>query len=190
MFVNSERTAAVIWLLGATVYVVCEAVAAASTPGYSYLHHYISDLGGSMVMNVGAFVAHGMLFVLGALVLSRSRRPGGAGRGFVIAAAFNTVGNVMIAVFPSGQATSEPWHVIGAAMAILGGNIAVILAGIGARRPAYRRASVALGVFGILCLGAVVMGAQPAGLVERGSVYSIIGWELFTAGVILRGCSR
>ena len=42
-----------IWLVGATVYLVCEALAAARFPGYSYTADYISDLGVSAVMNSG-----------------------------------------------------------------------------------------------------------------------------------------
>ena len=57
-----------IWLVGAAVYLVCEAVAAASVPGYSYSADYISDLGVSAVMNVGAFMLHGSLLLLGAVI--------------------------------------------------------------------------------------------------------------------------
>jgi hypothetical protein len=189
--VRSLRAAASIWLLGASVYLVCEAVAAAGAPGYSYVGDYISSLGGSAVMNLGAFVAHGALFLLGAVVATRGAA---CGRGFVAAAAVNAAGNVVIAVFPSGEPASAPWHGVGAAMAILGGNVAVILAGRAALRsgapPSYGWISLAIGAFGLLCVSALVLGGSPAGLIERGSVYSIVGWELYTAVVILAGRFR
>ncbi|ANW67630.1 hypothetical protein BCA37_10985 [Mycobacterium sp. djl-10] len=178
------RAAAVVWGIGAAAYLVSEAVAAGTVPGYSYIDDYISDLGVTWVMNTG-FVVHGLLFLLGALLATRSVAPGG--RLFVLAAAVNAVGNVVIAIFPSHAPDAAHWHVAGAAMAILRGNIAVILGGQLSPVPAFRRISVGLGVAGILCLMAVAAGARPAGLIERGSVYSIVLWELLAAAVLFRG---
>jgi hypothetical membrane protein len=183
----------VVWLVGAAVYLVSEAIAAALVPGYSYIADYVSDLGVSAVMNYGAFMLHGSLFFVGAVIIARSYpHLGWAGSGFMLAAAANAAGNVLVGIFRSGV----PTHVIGAGMAIVGGNIAAVIAGLGSRRigasMSYRVASVAVGVLGIACLLVLVIdGANgsrllPAGLVERGSVYSIIGWEIMTGLAILR----
>ncbi len=193
--------AAWIWLIGATVYLVCEAIAAAQFPGYSYIDDFISDLGVSAVMNYGAFMLHGSLLLIGALVVARSIPTlGWAGWGFVVAAAANAIGNVLVGAFRSGV----PAHVVGAGLAIVGGNVAVIIAGLGSRRlgaaRAYSVSSVAIGVIGVACLAALIAdGADgtrllPVGIVERGSVYSIIVWEIVTGVAILRArrgrCSR
>ena len=205
---NAERdsarrnriVAAWIWLVGVTGYLVCEAIAAAQLPGYSYANDYISDLGVSAVMNVGAFIVHGSLFLLGAVVLARTYLPWDwLGWGFVLAATANAIGNVLVGVFRSGNGG----HVVGAGLAIVGGNVAVILAGIGSRRlgatRTYRAVSIAIGVFGIACLLALLIDgangsrAIPVGIVERGAVYSIMTWEVLTAAALLamRGrCSR
>ena len=186
------RAAAVVWLAGATVYLVCEAIAAAQAPGYSYVDDFISDLGVSAVMNYGAFMVHGSLLLIGAVVVARSIPTlGWAGWGFVIAAAANAIGNVFVGVFRSGS----HWHVVGAGLAIIGGNVAAIIAGLGSRRlgasRSYRLVSVAIGVVGLACLVALIIdGANgsrllPAGLVERGAVYSIIAWEIMTGAAIL-----
>jgi hypothetical protein len=82
----------------------------------------------------------------------------------------------------------------------------VIIAGLGSRRlgasGSYRLVSVAIGALGLACLLALIIGATgsrllPAGLMERGGVYSIIGWEIITGLTILIGrgpkrgrCSR
>ena len=161
------RAAAVIWLVGAVVYLVTEAVAAAGLPGYSYTNDYISDLGVAAVMNIGAFIVHGSLFLLGAIVISRAcAAPGWAGWSFVLAAAANAVGNILVGLFRSGTAEAAAnhghWHVIGAGLALVGGNVAAVIAGIGSRRMgaprAYRRASVAFGAMGIACLLALIVG--------------------------------
>ena len=184
-----------VWLAGAAVYLLSEAIAAASFPGYSYIADYISDLGISAVMNI-AFMLHGSLFLVGAIIISRSCPTNWVGWSFVLAAAANAIGNILVGAFRSGV----PAHVIGAGMAIVGGNVAVIIAGLGSRSAprSYRRASVTIGLIGIACLLTLIIdGANgsrilPVGLVERGSVYSIIAWEVMTGVVILtRGrCSR
>jgi hypothetical membrane protein len=187
------RRAGGIWLVGAAVYLVCEAVAAASLADYSYLTDYVSDLGVSAAMNVGAFMLHGSLLLLGAIVFVRAcPTPGRLGWAFVLAAAVNATGNVLVGTFGSGNG----WHVIGAGMAIVGGNVAVIVAGIGSRRigapRAYRLASIVLGVVGLACLLTLIIDGSdgslvlPVGLVERGSVYPIIAWEIMTGLVVLR----
>ena len=176
-----------IWIIGATAYLVSEAVAARTVPGYSYSYDYISDLGVAWVMNTG-FVVHGVLFLVGALLVTRSVASGA--RPFVIAAAVNALGNVIIAVCPSHGPGAASWHVAGAALAILGGNIAVILGGRLSAVAAHRYLSLALGVAGIACLVAVAAGARPAGLIERGAVYPIVMWELLAAAVLLVRSAR
>jgi hypothetical membrane protein len=170
------------------VYLVCEAFAAARYPGYSYADDYISDLGVYAIMNIGFFV-HGPLFLLGAIVVS----PACQDRwGFVLAAAANAIGNVLVGAFRSG----DHWHVAGAGLAIIGGNVAVVIAGIGSRRLGasrrYSSASIVIGAVGLACLTALIInGANgsrviPVGVLERGSVYSIIVWEIMTGVVLLR----
>jgi hypothetical membrane protein len=189
------RRAAATWLVGGTLYVACEAVAAARYPGYRYVGNYISDLGTSAVMNVGGFTLHGLLFALGAgLAVRAYPTTGGVGRAFVVAAAANAIGNVLVGTFHSGTPHSGVnWHVLGAGLAIVGGNAAVILAGsAGARLGApvlYRRTSVALGIVGLACLAALIVDGShvvPVGILERGAVYPIIAWELMTGIALVR----
>lgn len=196
--VGSARVAAIIWLGSAAVYLACEAIAAMSSDGYSYLADYISDLGVHDVMNVGAFITHGTLFLIGAVVVTRGD-PTSAARSFLLAAAVNAIGNVLVGTFPSGSVHAQ-WHVIGAGMAIVGGNAAVIIAGLGSRAlgaaPVFVRASIGFGVVGLACLAVLIIdGASGSrvllvGLVERGAVYTIIAWELMAAIVILRQTRR
>jgi hypothetical membrane protein len=182
---RNHRAAALIWLIGATVYLVCEAIAAARVPDYSYVDDYISDLGVSTVMNVG-FMVHGSLFLLGAFLVVRGCPSEWGGRAFVMAAAANALGNVVVGAFRSGS----HWHVVGAGLAIVGGNVAVIIAGFVSRR----RWSIALGVVGLACLLALLVAGSrfPVGVVERGSVYPIVVWEIGAGVVLLRRgrCSR
>jgi hypothetical membrane protein len=176
---------AVAWLAAGLTYLTLEAVAAAAfRPHYSYAHNLISDLGVpgdhsplAWLMNLG-FCVQGALFLVGA-VLAAPRRL------FLALAAANAVGNVLIAVFHSGTAT----HALGAVLAIVGGN-AAILAGSRIAGGWHRKVSIALGAFGLLSFVLFVVelkasSALPLGAWERCSVYSITAWELFTAAWLL-----
>ena len=193
------RRAGVVWLAGAALYLLAEAVAASGYPGYSYVEDYISDLGvphgttgtvGShvaTVMNLG-FVANGTAFLIGALLVARVG-PGGRRIPFVALAAVHAVGNLLVATFHSGGQDTA-LHTLGAGMAIVGGNLAVCVAGpIAGRAGAprwYGAASTAAGLLGLAALAVLVAASGvPVGVPERISVYTIVGWELVTGAVLL-----
>jgi hypothetical membrane protein len=191
--------AAVAWLSAGLAYLTLEAVAAAAfRPHYSYAHNFISDLGIpsndsplAWLMNT-AFGVQGTLFLVGAILTVRAVEARKAGP-FVTLAAANTVGNVLIAAFHSGPAShanGTAWvHAIGAVLAIVGGN-AAILAGSRIVSGWHRRVSVALGAFGLLSFVLFVVelkasSSLPLGILERCSVYSITAWQLFAAAWLL-----
>jgi hypothetical membrane protein len=174
---TSTRWAALPWLLAGLAYATAEYVAAqAFQPSYSYAHNVISDLGVPVrdplawVMNA-AFCVQGALFLVGALVI---RKPSA----FVALAAANTVGNVLIAFFHRGSVI----HAVGAVLAVVCGNAAMLAASsiIGGW---HRRMSAALGVFGLVSFGAFAITGSA--LWERGSVYTILAWELLTGAWLL-----
>ncbi|MCX6468259.1 MAG: DUF998 domain-containing protein [Corynebacteriales bacterium] len=191
------RVAAWLWLVGGVVYVVSEVLAVVAYPGFSLARDYISALGipgdspRATTMNVGAFIVHGLLFAVAGVVaasgLSGTRRARAAFAGLAVT---NGVGNLLVGAFHSG---TGPLHGVGALLAIVGGNAATILAG-GLLRTwgapaAHCAASRAAGVIGIGCFVALlaVSGADTGieGAIERGSVYTIIGWDLVTGVVLL-----
>ncbi|MEG9224758.1 DUF998 domain-containing protein [Aeromicrobium sp. Sec7.5] len=210
---RAGRAAAACWIAAGVVYVVSEAVAAAAFPGYSYATNYISDLGipqvetsGGraidsplhLVMNTG-FVLSGVFFVAAALlavpVLGSAHR-----RTFLALAVTHGIGIVLVGVVNSGQANVDngigALHGIGAAMAIVGGNLTVIVAGLAARRSADLRrlgaAFMALGVVGLLGTIALVLDSGstavdvlPDGVWERLAVYTVTAFELLVGTTTL-----
>lgn len=192
---NRQRvSAAVAWLSAGLIYLTLEAVAAkAFRPRYSYAHNFISDLGIpgdhsplAWLMNT-AFGVQGTLFLVGAILTAPRKAL------FVGLAATNAVGNFLIAAFHSGPAShangTAGWHAIGAVLAIVGGN-AAILAGSRVVSGWHRRVSVALGAFGLLSFVLFIVEltasrSVPLGVLERCSVYSITAWQLFTAAWLL-----
>jgi hypothetical membrane protein len=197
-------SAAAAWIVAGLGYLTLEALAAAGfREHYSYAHDFISDLGeincpGAHLMNA-AFCMQGILFLVGALLVHRAFESVKAGW-FLALAATNAVGNVLVAIIhsgPSARVDGTLWlHVVGALLAIVGGN-AAILAGSSVLRnagwpPWYRRVSVGLAVFGLLSLTALIVESKIAALHvlplatwERCSVYSIIGWQMFSAACLL-----
>ncbi|WP_278312409.1 DUF998 domain-containing protein [Lolliginicoccus levis] len=205
--------AAVVLAAAAAWYLVCEAAAAVAFPGYSYSRNYISDLGVPVpgvsggrtidsplawVMNAG-FIGHGVLFVLGAFLLARAV-PTGARRGLFLALALvHGAGIILVGAFPAELDTSSGatmgFHVVGAVMAIVGGNLALIAGGAlvlrGAVPVPVRMASIGLGITGLACLVMLVASQQAgSGIVlgegawERGAVYAVQAWELLVAATI------
>jgi hypothetical membrane protein len=192
-------SAAVAWLSAGLAYLTLEGIAAAAfRPHYSYAHNFISSLGIpssdsplGWLMNT-AFCVQGTLFLVGAILTVRAVEARKAGL-FVTLAAANAVGNLLIAAFHSGpvsHANGTAWvHAIGAVLAIVGGN-AAILAGSRIVSGWHRKVSVALGAFGLLSFALFVIELKgsstlPLGVLERCSVYSITAWQLFMAAWLL-----
>src|ERR1700721_1436816 len=159
-------SAAVAWASAGLAYLTMEAVAAAAfRPHYSYARNLISDLGIpsddsplAWLMNT-AFSVQGTLFLVGAILTVRAVAPRKAGL-FLTFAAANAVGNLLIAAFHSGPAShankTAGVHAIGAVLAIVGGN-AAILAGSRIVSGWHRKVSVALGAFGLLSFALFVI---------------------------------
>lgn len=206
-------SAASVWIAAGLGYLILEAIAAAGfRPHYSYAHNFISDLGVTSggiargrpfesplahLMNT-AFYLQGTLFLVSAILIVRVVETHRAAL-FLTLAAMNTIGNFLVATMHSGpvaQADGTSWvHATGALLAIVGGNTA-ILAGTFVLRsvsgPWYRRVSIGLAVVGLLSFVLLVIGFEiaavnilPPAVWERGSVYSITAWQLFSAAYLL-----
>jgi hypothetical membrane protein len=181
------RAAATAWTLGAAAYLTAEGVtAAAYRPSYSYARDYVSDLGVpgqplAALMNA-AFTAQGALFLLGAVLAS-----GFGHRTLTAFAAANAVGNILIATVPAGGGAL---HLVGAALAIAGGNAAAIAGASLLPGRIHRLISRVLGGFGLLSLAVLVGQAWagvemlPAPVWERASVYPILAWQVYAAILI------
>lgn len=190
-------SAAVLWIVAALAYFLLEAIAATFVPGYSYARHYISILGvaawspWAVLMNT-AFYLQGILFLAGAVLMARAaRRKALLFLGF---AAANAVGNVLVGSVHSVPASGSwpGWHFVGAVLAILGGNAAILAGSSVVRRAGgsrrYRVVSVGFAAVGFLSLVVGWVGSSKTGAIgawERGSVYPVLLWQLFTGGYLL-----
>jgi hypothetical membrane protein len=205
------RLAGVLWLCAGLCYLASEAIAAAAFPGYSYATNYISDLGVpyegmvdgrplrsglAWVMNFGGFILDGVLFAAAAIAASRVAKGQTV---FLALALVHAAGTILVGLVHSGDrelaAGIHHFHVIGGAMAIVGGNAALIASAGLSRRlglpAAHRIAGSCLGGFGLLAVAVLEFDAitgmimAPVGLLERCSVYPITAWEIVTGLVLL-----
>lgn len=195
---------AVLWIAAALIYVVFEALAASSVPKYSYAEHYISALGvpewspRSYLMN-GAFYTQAALFLLGAVILARAVPGRWTGGLFVVLTAVNAAGNVLVALVHGGSplwVDGHKWlHMLGAILAIFGGNVAIIVGAFVVGRAVtarwYRWVGALIGVAGLVIFAMLqsykdwAVDYLPIGTVERGCVYTIMLWQLVTGVVLL-----
>ncbi|MBV1689936.1 DUF998 domain-containing protein [Novosphingobium sp. G106] len=202
------RLPGALWLLAGLLYLTSEAIAASAFVGYSYANNYISDLGvpyaltdGTVsplawVMNFGGFILDALLYGAAAIAAMGLQRPHRRrATAFVVFALIHSVGSILVGTVHSGPreiaAGTHDIHVLGAAMAIIGGNAASITASRFDASAAYRRASLFLGLVGLASL--VMLEANRItgtpiladGLFERGSVYAITAWEILTGLTLL-----
>lgn len=188
----------VLWIAAALGFFLCEAIAAAAIPAYSYANNYISVLGvpawspRAVLMHI-AFYVQAILFLAGAVLVVRGVQAGKAVL-FLGLAATNAIGNILVGTVHTAPAAGDgfDWHFLGAMLAIVGGNAAILAGSAVLWRAgglsAYRTVSVALAVLGFGCLVAIWIDKShavlPIGIWERGSVYSILIWQTYT-GVYL-----
>lgn len=206
---TARRLAGALWIAAGVIYVAAEYVASTAFPGYSYATNYISDLGVpevgvvdgryldsplSWVMNTG-FVLQGVFFLIAALLAARAlTRRQRKTTLWVTLSALHAFGIVLVAAVPGSQQAIQSgmavFHGVGAAFAIICGNLAAAAGGFAIGGRGFRGFSIAIAEVGLLSLAGLLahnalgMAAVADGLWERGSVYTIIAWEL-VAGIAL-----
>lgn len=178
-------------------------------PPYSYAANFISDLGapdcgtfqGRVVcsplhtlMNA-SFIAHGLLFLIAGLLLLHLVS-GPSKYFYLILTLLYGIGYVLIGTFHTSTAAAQNgtlvYHYLGAAVAILGGNIIAVGVGFQWRRLGtprfFGRESMVLGILGIIA-GLLIfptIGIIPFGITERIAVYAFLLWQMQTAFALIR----
>jgi hypothetical membrane protein len=197
-------------LIGAAAlwYLLCEAVSAIGFSGYSYATNWISDLGVpeksvfqgreinsllANVMNTG-FVGEGALFAAGAILIFWTLEQGKRRGAFLTLSVIHSIGISLVGMVHGSQANQDSglsvFHFGGATLAIVGGNVVMILIGLVTlcdELPLWlRRACVGLGVLGLVCLVLLIITAVTgwvyAPVFERGAVYPFLTASLLIAG--------
>ncbi|MDO3411752.1 DUF998 domain-containing protein [Saccharibacillus sp. CPCC 101409] len=204
--IRTVRTGAALFLTASIVYLASETIAAGAwtQPAYRYAFNNISDLGVRIdtivdgrlihsplhaVMNAG-FALQGLLFLLAHLFILSLFPAAFKVPGALLAFAHG-IGMVLVAAFHGVHYEALDPHVIGAGMAIVGGNAALMLtaAALRSRTPASFLPTVSIALGGLGIAAVVLMVLHPFGypaVFERISVYAITLGQALAAVRLLR----
>lgn len=190
-----SKIAGIVFILGSLYYMIAEAISVFAfndTVINSYLFHTISELGIPglnsplfYLMN-SAFIAIGLTLLFANFYkfknfIIKDKTI------FYILTLITSIGVIIVALIHGGNPLTASYHSLGAVMAILGGNILLILISrVMAKFETYQKISLILGIIGLMAFWVMFfnMGSIYMPIFERLSVYTLILWS-FISGVCL-----
>ena len=189
------KVAGIILIIGSLYYVVAEAISATffkASIFNTYIFHTISELGipnGNSplfwLMN-SAFILIGLIFIFGYFYKFRDyivKRK----RICSILLLIASFGVIIVGLIHGGNPLTSGYHTLGAVMAILGGNLLlVIISKSMGSFDRYQKITLVLGIFGLIVFWIMFFNVKSIYMpvFERLSVYTLIVW-CFMTGVYL-----
>lgn len=192
-----SKIAGIVFILGSLYYVIAEAISAMAfndTLINTYLFHTISELGIpnmnsplSFLMN-SAFVIIGLCLLFGNLYkfkdfIIKNRNI------FYILTPITSIGVIIVALIHAGNPLTDGYHSLGAIMAILGGNILLVIISRSMDKfDIYQKITLILGIIGLIAFWIMFfnMGSVYMPVYERLSVYTLIIWSFITGVYLLK----
>lgn len=190
-----SKIAGIVFIFGSLYYLLAEAISAFSFNDLltnTYLFHTISELGIpnansplAFLMN-SAFIIIGLTFLFGnfykfkELIIKNKIV-------FYILTIVAAVGVIIVAMIHAGNPVTDGYHSLGAIMAILGGNLLLIIVSRSMDKfESYQKITLALGIIGLIAFWIMFFNMQSIymPIFERLSVYTLIIWS-FISGVYL-----
>ena len=190
-----SKIAGIVFIIGSLYYMIAEAISAFAFNDSlinTYIFHTISELGIpninsplSFLMN-SAFIIIGLSLLFGnfyqfkEFIINNKTL-------FYILTPITSIGVIIVALIHAGNPITAGYHSLGAIMAILGGNILLILISKSMGEfEIYQKITLILGVIGLFAFWVMFfnMGSIYMPVFERLSVYTLILWS-FISGVYL-----
>ena len=190
-----SKIAGIVFIFGSLYYMIGEAISAMAfndTLINTYLFHTISELGIpnmnsplSFLMN-SAFIIIGLSLLFGNLYkfkdfIIKNKTI------FYILTPITAIGVIIVALIHAGNPLTDGYHSLGAIMAILGGNILLLIISRSMDEfDIYQKITLILGIIGLIAFWITFfnMGSIYMPVYERLSVYTLIIWS-FISGVYL-----
>lgn len=184
-------------IIGAIYYLVAEAISAAffnSSIFDTYVFHTISELGIPnansplfWLMN-SAFILVGLTLMFGCVYsfkdcIVKNKTI------FYILTLVTGLGVIIVGLIHGGNPLTSGYHTLGAVMAILGGNILLVVVSMSMDDfEGYQKITLILGALGIIIFWVMFfnMGNVYMPVFERLSVYTLIVWSFLTGIYLLR----
>ena len=190
------KVAGIVFIIGSIYYIVAEAISAAffnASLFNTYVFHAISELGIPdansplfWLMN-SAFVIIGLALVFGNFYKFRDfivkYRIA-----FYILTLITGLGVVIVGMIHGGNPLTSGYHTLGAVMAILGGNILLVLISRSMGEfGVYQKTTFVLGLFGLAMFWVLFSSMESVYMpvFERLSVYTMIAWSFLTGLFLL-----
>lgn len=190
-----SRVAGIIFIIGSIYYILAEAISAAffnASIFNTYIFHTISELGipnGNSplfwLMN-SAFILIGLALIFGnfykfkdCIVKNKVI--------FYILTLITGIGVVIVGLIHGGNPFTLGYHMLGAMMAILGGNILLITVSRSMQEfGIYQKITLILGIIGLIAFWIMFFSMENVYMpvFERLSVYTMIIWS-FSTGIYL-----
>ena len=191
------KVAGYVFIIGSLYYIIAEAISAAffnDSLFNTYIFHTISELGIpnansplSWLMN-SAFILIGLTLIFGDFYrfkdfIIKNKTV------FYILTMVTGLGVIIVGLIHGGNPFTLGYHMLGAMMAILGGN--VLLAVISRSMDdfgRYQKITLALGIFGLIVFWIMFFNMENIYMpvFERLSVYTMIIWSFLTGVYLLR----
>ncbi|MBQ6138773.1 MAG: DUF998 domain-containing protein [Methanobrevibacter sp.] len=194
-----SKIVVIVFILGSLYYLLAEAISAFSFNDLltnTYLFHTISELGIpninsplAFLMN-SAFVIIGLTFIFGNFYklkdfIIKNKVV------FYILTIVAAIGVIIVAMVHAGNPVTDGFHSLGAIMAILGGNILLIIISRSMDKfETYQKVTLALGIIGLIAFWIMFFNMESLYMpvFERLSVYTLIIWSFISGVYLLKEC--
>lgn len=186
-----------VFIIGSLYYLIAEVISATFFNAFifnTYVFHTISELGIPnansplfWLMN-SAFILIGLTLILGYF----SRFKDYILKNKIVCSIFiliTALGVIIVGMIHGGNPLTSGYHTLGAVMAILGGNILlVIISKSMAKFDSYQKTTLILGIFGLIVFWVMFFNMKSIYMpvFERLSVYTLIIWNFLTGICLLR----
>ena len=192
-----NKVAGIVLIVGSLYYMVAEAISATSFKAFlmnAYIFHTISELGIpnlnsplSWLMNSG-FILIGMTLIFAAFYkfkdyIVKNKLI------FYIFTLITAIGVIIVGLIHGGNPLTSGYHTFGAVMAILGGNVLLIIISRSMGDfESYQKITLALGSIGLIAFWLLFFNMENIYMpvFERLSVYTLILWSFLTGIYLLR----
>ncbi|MBQ2831066.1 DUF998 domain-containing protein [Methanobrevibacter sp.] len=192
-----SKVAGYVLIIGSLYYIIAEAISATffnSSLMSTYLFHTISELGIPnansplfWLMN-SAFILIGLTLIFGYFYKFRD---------FIIKnkivcsvlALVTAFGVIIVGLIHGGNPLTSGYHTLGAVMAILGGNVLLVLISRSMNNfGKYQKATLTLGIFGLIAFWILFFNMESIYMpvFERLSVYTLVIWSFITGVYLIK----
>ena len=189
------KVAGIVFIIGSLYYLIAEAISATffnASLVNTYLFNTISALGipnsdsplfwlmNSAFILIGLTLMFGNFYKFGDFIVKNKAV-------FYIFTLITALGVIIVGLIHGGNPLTSGYHTLGAVMAILGGNILLVLIARSMDEfESYQKITLALGIIGLIAFWIMFFNVESIymPILERLSVYTLILWSFIT-GVFL-----